>query len=214
VSALAIEVVEPESLPLTSITRDHELACRAAGVSNTTAGEYREAMLAGATFPPVIVFLDSKGVHWLADGFHRCAAAELAGLPAIAADVRQGSRKDALLYAARANSSHGLRRTTADKRRSVLLVLGAYPKWSNRKIGEACGVDDKTVAAARRATESPGAEIPHAEGAESPASPAPNLDRIVARLSRSLDKVLEAWPSERRGDLRTRLLEVCTEPEQ
>ena len=37
----------------------------------------------------------------------------------IAADVRQGTRRDALLFAAGANSSHGLSRTTADKRRAI-----------------------------------------------------------------------------------------------
>ena len=209
---LAIESVEPATVALEKLTRDPELTCRAAGVNQVTAAEYAEAMKSGAVFPPVVVFVDAKGAHWLADGFHRCAAAELAGLAEIAADVRQGSRKDALLHAASANASHGLRRTNADKRRAVALVLGNFPKWSDRKIGDACGVDHKTVAAVRAsaADKLEGGEIP--QGESEPVPPPPDLDRVVARLSKSLDKVLEEWPAERRAALRDRLLAIVTEP--
>lgn len=208
-STLEIEAVGPTTIALETLTRDPELTCRAAGVNKATAADYAEAMKAGAVFPPVVVFADQKGVHWLADGFHRCAGAELAGLGEVAADVRQGSRKDALLYAASANGSHGLRRTNADKRRAVLLVLGNFPKWSDRKIGEACGVDHKTVAAARVAVALEGGEIPQGEGEPEP----PASDALVSRLGKALDRVIQEWPAERRAELRSRLLEVCTAPE-
>jgi hypothetical protein len=207
---LEIEAVGPATIALADLTRDPELACRAAGVNKATAAEYAEAMKAGAPFPPVVVFVDQKGAHWLADGFHRCAAAELAGLAELPADVRQGSRKDALLYAASANSAHGLRRTNADKRRAVLLVLSAYPKWSDRKIGEACGVSHPFVAATRKAqvvtVTTPEGE-PEPTETEPPAS-----DALVARLGKALDRVIQEWPAERRAELRARLLEVCTVP--
>ena len=199
-SVLELPAGEPAGVPIASLTRDAELACRAAGVNAGTVREYTEAMKAGATFPPVVVFADPKGVHWLADGFHRCAAAELAGLAEIAADVRQGSRRDALLYAASANGSHGLRRTNADKRRAVLLVLGSFAKWSDRKVAEACGVDNKTVAAARKSL-GPSEEIPQGESDASAAAP----DALVARLSKALDRILRDWPAERRGELVARL---------
>jgi len=198
--SLAIEAAEPAAVPLASLTRDPELACRAAGIKKATVAEYSAAMKAGAVFPPVVVFVDSKGVHWLADGFHRCSAAELAGLPEIAADVRQGGRKDALLHAASSNAGHGLRRTNQDKRRAVLLVLGNFPKWSDRKIGEACGVDNKTVAVARKAL-APGEEIPQSE----PSSSAPDADALIARLGKALDKVIREWPAERRSELLERV---------
>lgn len=210
-SALAIEAVEPAPLALDAVTRDPDLACRARGVNHRTVSEYAAAMKTGAAFPPVIVFVDSKGVRWLADGFHRCAAADLAGLTEIAADVREGSRKDALLYAAKANGEHGLRRTNADKRRAVLLVLGNFPKWSDRKIGEACGVDHKTVAAARaaNAAQAEGGEIPQNEG--EPPGPTLTSERTIERLSKALDRLLAEWPADRRSLLAERLKALLAE---
>ena len=65
----------------------------------------------------------------LADGFHRVLATCMAGLTEIAADVRVGSQRDAFLYGISANSTHGLARTNADKRKAVALLL-VDAKWS------------------------------------------------------------------------------------
>jgi hypothetical protein len=62
--------------------------------------EYAHDMQQGATFPPVIVYDDGDN-QWLADGFHRLAAARTLGLTAIAAEVRQGTRRDAVLFSLR-----------------------------------------------------------------------------------------------------------------
>jgi hypothetical protein len=51
------------------------------------------------TLPPVVVF-DTEEGPLLADGYHRVAAAAARGLETVEAEVRQGSRHDALLYAA------------------------------------------------------------------------------------------------------------------
>ena len=71
-------------------------------------------MSEGATFPAVLVFYDGQD-YWLADGFHRIHAAHKAELTQIAVEVRQGSRREAVLYSVGANANHGLRRTNADK---------------------------------------------------------------------------------------------------
>lgn len=201
-----ISEAEPAKLALAAIKRDEALICRARGVNAGTVKEYAEAMKAGATFPPVVVFRDAKGVHLLGDGFHRCAAAELAGLTEIAVDVRPGGRREALLHAAKANAEHGLRRTNQDKRRAVELVLKSFPKWSDRKIGDACGVDGKTVANVRSST----AEIPH-EGREGSDGrtrnvPAFDLERETARAEKALAGLAERWPA----DERPRFYELVT----
>jgi len=49
--------------------------------------------------PPVVVFDTPEGLL-LADGYHRVAAARRLGLETVEAEVRSGSRHDALRYAA------------------------------------------------------------------------------------------------------------------
>ncbi len=112
--------------------------------------EYAEAMAGGDAFPPATAFYDGTS-YWLADGFHRVRAAETNKYPEIAADVRQGTRRDAVLFAAGANATHGLRRTNADKRRAVLTLLddGEWREWSNREIARRCGVDEGLVRSLR-----------------------------------------------------------------
>lgn len=196
-SALVIAPAEPSTIALATITRDPELLCRASGIDSATVAEYAELYKAGAPLPPVVVFTDGKGSNWLADGFHRCGAAEAAGLAEVPADVRQGGRREALLHAAGANAGHGLRRTNADKRRAVLLVIAAFPKWSDRKVGQVCGVSHPFVGSVRVVTVT---SPPAGDGVGDDA--APDLDRLVARLTKALTRVFEQWPPERRAELR------------
>lgn len=119
-------------------------------VSDETVNDYAEAMKEGAQFPPVIVFYDGQS-YWLADGFHRVAAAKKAELTEIAADVRQGAQRDAVLMSVSVNANHGLRRTQADKRRAIEVLLRdeEWRGWSDREIARRVSVDHKTVAAVR-----------------------------------------------------------------
>jgi hypothetical protein len=64
----------------------------------------------------------------LSDGFHRVFAPRKAGLTEIAAEVRPGTQRDALVFDISANSVHGLARSNADKRHAVALVL-ADSEW-------------------------------------------------------------------------------------
>lgn len=133
------------ALKLKLIVRDGGTQPRA-GLVEETVAEYQEARMAGATFPPVVVFHDGKR-HWLADGFHRCEAWERDGIEEIDADVRQGGQRDAILYSVGANADHGLPRTNADKRRAVLRLLAdpEWAKWSDREIAKACRVSHEMV---------------------------------------------------------------------
>lgn len=111
-----------------------------------TAEDYAAALLAGQLLPPVTVVYDGAA-YWLADGFHRVAAAQLAGFSDITASVRHGTRRDAVLFACGANASHGLRRTNADKRRAVETLLRdpEWCQWSDREIARRCGVSQPLV---------------------------------------------------------------------
>ncbi|RMF03086.1 MAG: streptomycin biosynthesis regulator, partial [Alphaproteobacteria bacterium] len=116
-----------------------------------TVAEYAEAMASGETaFPPVTVFYDGTD-HWLADGFHRVAAAREAGIAEIEAQIIPGSRRDAILHACGANAAHGLRRTNEDKRRAVERVLrdDEWRQWSDREIARRCAVSHIFVAKVR-----------------------------------------------------------------
>ncbi len=138
-----------DTLPVSKIRTDGGTQPRAE-LSAETIGEYQTAMVAGTTFPPVVVFHDQND-YWLADGFHRLEAAKATGATEIAADVRQGTQRDAILFSVGANAAHGLRRTNLDKRRAVerLLRDGEWAKWSDRKIAEACGVTHPFVGKVR-----------------------------------------------------------------
>ena len=106
-----------------------------------TAEEYGQAMKAGEKFPPIVVFQKGKQ-YFLADGMHRLEGAKQFGLKEIAVDVRQGSRRDATLFAVAANHKHGLRRTNKDKRKAVEIVLAdrEWRKWSVNRIADLCHV--------------------------------------------------------------------------
>jgi DNA modification methylase len=105
------------------------------------ADEYKEKMLAGAQFPPVVIF-QTNHTYWLADGFHRLNAAQRAGWDVINAEVHPGDLRTAILYSVGANSDHGLKRTNADKERAVKTMLSdpEWNHWSDHEIAGYCKV--------------------------------------------------------------------------
>jgi hypothetical protein len=119
-------------------------------INQFAVSEYADEMRSGALFPDVILFYDGLD-FWLADGFHRVRAAIEAGLSAINADVRQGTRRDALLFSVGANTSQGMRRTREDERRAALTLLNdkEWRKWSDEEIARQCGVSVEMVRALR-----------------------------------------------------------------
>jgi hypothetical protein len=136
-------------LSLSQIRLDGGTQTRA-GIDLAVANEYADAFRAGVKFPPVIVFHDGS-TYWLADGFHRVTGADSVGLAEIEADVRQGTRRDAILFSVGANAVHGLRRTNADKRRAVETLLRdeEWRAWSDRVIAEKSGTSHPFVAKVR-----------------------------------------------------------------
>jgi hypothetical protein len=132
-------------VPIDRIRDDGGTQSRAA-LDGTTLGDYRDALSAGANFPPCVVFYDGA-IYWMADGFHRLAAYRAEGRKELPCDVRQGTRRDAILHSVGANEEHGLRRTNADKRRAVGLLLND-PEWrakGNPWIARMCHVSEGLV---------------------------------------------------------------------
>ena len=127
-------------------TRD--LQTRAA-LNEDTVSDYAEAMERGERFPAVTVFTDGAE-YYLADGFHRVEALRRIGKKSVMAELQDGDYKAALLYALKANSTHGLRRTNADKRHALEMAWNAREHLfggdpSDALLADVCGVTRLTV---------------------------------------------------------------------
>jgi hypothetical protein len=222
-STSTLSVVNTIMVPLAQIRAD-EAAQTRARVRGAVVRQYAAAMTEQIAegdlhFPPIIVFTDGRE-YWLGDGFHRVGAAQKAGLTELAAEVRPGTKRDALLYGISANIAHGLPRTRADRRRSVALLLAdaEWSQWSDREIARRCQVGHALVSRMRhdpsvskrqiavRKAERGGTiyEIktaPHAAAdaatsahpAQAPADAAPLTDTLGIPLPESRAKVFAAW---------------------
>ena len=111
-----------------------------------------DAIDAGESLPPIDVFDDDEidpeiiPRYLIGDGNHRFLAAQKRGLKEIACRVFMGGRKAAQKRALGANAEHNaLRRTNADKRKSVLCALKLYPKASLRELADICKVTNPFV---------------------------------------------------------------------
>jgi protein gp37 len=135
-----------EYIKIDVIGRDPEIQAREE-MNQDTLTQYSENWIAGIEFPPVLIFFDGQ-TYWLADGWHRVQSAEDAGLESVPAEIRQGTRDDALWEAVAANKQHdtgGQRRTNADKRRAVEIAVKARPELTGREIADHVGVDPSMV---------------------------------------------------------------------
>lgn len=138
-------------MKLSQIKLDTGLQMRAQ-MNQHVVDDYCDAILAGSKFPPIILFHDGTDYH-LADGWTRYFAHKKAGLEIIDADVRQGTRRDALEFAVGANATNGQCRTPEDKRKAVLTVMDDF-EWaerSDREIARMCNVSHVFVSRLRKA---------------------------------------------------------------
>ncbi|MGC4052956.1 MAG: hypothetical protein QM757_26820 [Paludibaculum sp.] len=145
-----------ERIPVHLVRTDGGTQPRAAIVESEVA-KYAEMMESGIDMDPVLVYFDGS-VYWLADGFHRLAAARRANFDLIAAEVRQGTQQDAQWASYSANAKHGIPRTNEDKRRAVVAAFGHVKSagMSDRAIAGHCGVSNRFVGLIRE-------EIPNCE---------------------------------------------------
>ena len=108
--------------------------------------DYAEVYASGGTLPPIDVF-DVGGALYVVDGFHRVAAAASTGQSFMRVDVvGAGAIEEAIWHASGANTKHGIRRTRADKRRSVWLALESIgSELSTSVIADHVGVSRELV---------------------------------------------------------------------
>ncbi len=134
---------------------------------------------------------------WVADGFIRYKSFETAGKDTIPVDLRQGTYRDALLFACGANAAHGQRRTRGDKRKAILTLLHdtEWSKRSNSWIAEACGVDDHTVATVRAEIQPDHAQPrnPAVEGDQESGEPDRNQDTTIGKDGKRRRKPNRDW---------------------
>jgi hypothetical protein len=121
-------------------------------IDQQVVSDYAVALKDGAKFPAVVVFHDGLE-YYLADGFHRYLSHVQAGRTEIEAEVKNGTLRDAILYSLSANDTHGLRRTNADKRKSVMTLLedDEWKQWSSSEISRSCKVSTVFVIKIRNA---------------------------------------------------------------
>jgi hypothetical protein len=117
-----------------------------AELNQAVISEYAEAYKEGIELPPIEVYFDET-VYWLADGFHRVKAVQQIGRDTIAANVHSGGQREALGSALGANERHGLRRTNADRRHAVMIMLNdpEWGGWANTEIARQCHVSEFLV---------------------------------------------------------------------
>jgi len=155
---------QKNSVSLASIVIDDRFQTRAA-IDHAAIEDYIEAIRVTGRwpFPPIKIVS-----QFLVDGFHRVTAAKrVAADPETAVELRKSLQSIpcervsvdltsdnipmlALQHALAANQTHGLRRTQADKRRSVELAIEQWPIESDRQIAKLTGTTHPFVAKVRR----------------------------------------------------------------
>lgn len=138
-------------LNLESIIVDSTIQARV-GQNSKYIDEYTESLKRNELFPPVTVFLVDDENFFLVDGFYRYQAHLNAGISEILCEIKYGTKRDAILYAVQSNATHGIRRTNADKRKAVEILLkdNEWARWSDRHIAKLCRVSQPLVSSIRK----------------------------------------------------------------
>ena len=142
------------NLLLTEVYFDEDIYPRLSK-SETTEDSYKEALEAGATFPPIEiqhVTIDGEQKNLLLDGYNRWKSHKKAGRETIEAVFwkdevldKEKHFTELLLRAAWLNSRHGKRLQEADKKNVARTIREKDPKISQQKIADSLGVSNQTI---------------------------------------------------------------------
>ena len=111
----------------------------------------------GGPLPPIVVH---EATMRVIDGAHRIRAALLNDRSEIEARMLECDEDMAFVLAVKANISHGLPLTKADRTTAATRIICAHSDWSDRFIAEVTGLSDKTVSRIRRRTVTAAPESP------------------------------------------------------
>lgn len=126
-------------LDIAKIDQEHSVQVRE-NTDPQIVAQYAEALSAGEELPPVVVFREKTGAgfrYLIVDGWHRLKAHEATGRTKIEVKIKDGTERDAKLYAIGSNADHGRQRTLIDKERAILILLND-PEWSKLNDAELC----------------------------------------------------------------------------
>jgi ParB-like chromosome segregation protein Spo0J len=160
----------------------------------------------GGDWPPILV---SFSDHTVIDGVHRLHAARALGVIEIAAVYFYGSPDEAYLAFVQRNARNGLPLTLREREHAARRVLAMDGVWSDRRIGQLCGISPRTVASLRAKTAthrdgatsaSPDATQPQQfrigkDGRRRPVNPRETRERIAAALEKNPRSSLRAIAS-------------------
>jgi hypothetical protein len=159
---------------LSNLTADPSVASRTA-LSPKRVDHYIQIVLSGEDLDPVIVFCDGQ-TNWLSDGFQRFEAYKKADRTDIPAEIRDGTKRDAILYAIEANAKHGLILSLAERKNAAAMLLNdsEWSQWTDRCIGRICGLEHHTIGRIRNRCTSINTAEQKTSVAEFSSSPIPN----------------------------------------
>ena len=139
-----------QKVPLAWLTRDPAVQSRIE-TNKEHVKDLKLAIERCEELPPLVAVFDrDQDKLWLAAGFHRDEALHSADVTEYSVDVRFGTKQFAIKVSALDNGRHGLRRSNADKRRSVER-LRSLPEYcdplqvSARELAKIACVSDMLV---------------------------------------------------------------------
>lgn len=140
---------------ISELVLDHDVYPRQ-NISHVTVSAYKEALQAGASFPPIEIqrIIDVDGIEKtvLLDGVHRFLAFNEAGLESIEASYwkdavldKKENLNELRLESAFRNIQHGDRLSLSDRNFQARRIVELNPKISNDVLSSKFGVTPKTI---------------------------------------------------------------------
>lgn len=133
-------------LDIRELVIDPRLQMRVTGTDNEHADDLARVIKKRGKVPRIKVRHVEGIGNLVTDGFHTVEGYKRAGKQHVPVALKTGTYEEAIADAAGANRGHlALKRTNADRRRAVQVMVVNFPNWSNRKIAVHVGVGDDLV---------------------------------------------------------------------